>query len=381
MSFTATDPPLKGLRVLELARILAGPWICQTLADLGATVIKVESPGGDDTRHWGPPFGENGAATYFHAANRGKRSIALDFRDAADLALARDLAGDADVVVENFKLGGLVKFGLDYESLSAANPRLVYCSITGFGQTGPAAHLPGYDFIIQAMSGIMSVTGEADGEPMKTGTALADLFTAMYGLVAIEAALLARERTGIGQRIDMALLDSQMAVLANQASSYLISGAVPGRLGNAHPSIVPYQVFHAADGPLVIACGNDGQFARICAAFGVAWHEDERFATNPARLAYRDEIVGLMAGEVAKWTRDALLTEMEAAGVPAGPINTVAEAYAQPQAIARGLALDMGESRTAANPIRFSRAGLPHPTAPPALDADGAAVRARGWDA
>ncbi len=373
-------PPLQGLRVLELARVLAGPWICQTLADLGATVIKVESPKGDDTRSWGPPFAEDGAATYFHCANRGKRSIALDFRDPEDLAVAKQLAAEADVVVENFKTGGLAKFGLDYESLSAKHPGLVYCSVTGFGHTGPSAHLPGYDFIIQGMSGLMSVTGDPDHEPMKTGTALADLFTAMYGLVGIQAALLQREKTGLGQHIDMALLDSQMAVLANQASSYLISGVNPERVGNAHLSIVPYQVFEASDGPLVIACGNDGQFAHICAAFGTDWHEDARYATNPARLVHREEIVALMKTEVARWTRDDLLEKMERAGVPAGPINTVAEAYAAPQAPARGLALDMGTSRSAANPIRLSRSKLPHPTPPPKLDADGAMIREKGWD-
>ncbi|MEM1266560.1 MAG: CoA transferase [Pseudomonadota bacterium] len=376
-----TPPPLTGLRVLELARILAGPWICQTLADLGATVIKVEGPKGDDTRSWGPPFHEDGTATYFHCANRGKRSIALDFRDPDDLALVQRLAADADVVVENFKTGGLAKFGLDYESLAAANPRLVYCSVTGFGQTGPARHLPGYDFIIQAMSGVMDVTGDPDGPPMKTGTALADLFTAMYGIVAIEAALLQRETTGRGRWIDMALLDSMMAALANQASGYLITGAVPTRLGNTHPSIVPYQEFRASDGPLVIACGNDGQFAALCTAFGTAWHEDARFATNPARLAHRAEIVALVQAEVAGHTRDALLEMMEAAGIPAGPVNTLAEAYAMPQAVARGLAQDMGSSRTAACPIRFADGPLAAAEAPPALDAHGAAVRARGWDA
>ncbi|QHQ35943.1 CaiB/BaiF CoA transferase family protein [Algicella marina] len=375
-----TDAPLVGLRVLELARVLAGPWIGQTLADLGATIIKVESPAGDDTRSWGPPFAEDGSATYFHCANRGKRSISLDFRHDDDLAVVKRLAADADVVIENFKTGGLEKHGLDYASLASTNPGLVYCSITGFGHTGPKAHLPGYDYIIQAMSGLMSVTGDPDQEPMKTGTALADLFTAMYGLVGIEAALLQRERTGLGQHIDMALLDCQMAVLANQASSYLNSGVNPSRVGNAHLSIVPYQVFHASDGPLVIACGNDGQFSHICQAFGTNWHEDPKFSTNPARLLHRVEIVDLMAAEIAKWRRDDVLHKMETAGVPAGPINTVAEAFAMDQAIARGLTLDLGSSRSAANPIRLSRSELPTPAAPPKLNADGDDIRLNGWD-
>ncbi|MEO0388772.1 MAG: CoA transferase [Pseudomonadota bacterium] len=377
----STPPPLTGLRVLELARILAGPWICQTLADLGATVIKVEGPAGDDTRRWGPPFAEDGAATYFHAANRGKRAIALDFRDPDDLGVAQTLAKYADVVVENFKTGGLAKFGLDYPAVAAVNPRVVYCSVTGFGQTGPWAHLPGYDFIIQAMSGVMDVTGDADGPAMKTGTALADLFTAMYGLVAIEAALLQREKTGQGRQIDMSLLDSMMAVLANQASSFLITGATPVRMGNTHPSIVPYQVFQAADAPLVIACGNDGQFRALSAAFGRDWAEDPRFATNPERLAHRGVIVALLAGEVAARARAEVLEMMAKAGVPAGPVNTVAEAYATPHAAARGLALDLGGSRSAACPIRFGDGPLAEVAAPPRLNADADAIRARGWDA
>ncbi len=375
-----TPPPLQGLRVLELARILAGPWIGQTLADLGATVIKVEGPGGDDTRTWGPPFAPDGTATYFHCANRGKRSIALDFRKPDDLALVLELADQADVVVENFKAGGLSKFGLDYASLSARNPRLVYCSITGFGQTGPLSKHPGYDFIIQAMSGVMHVTGATDGPAMKTGTALADLFTAMYGLVGIEAALLQREKTGKGRHIDMALLDSMMAALANQASGYLITGKEPTRLGNTHPSIVPYQEFHASDGPLVIACGNDGQFRALARAFGTDWDSDPRFATNPARLEHREVIVALVGGEVAKHTRAQILAMMEEAGIPAGPINSLGEAYGMEQSIARGLALDLGTSRSAANPVRFTDGPLAAVSAPPDLNADEADIRANGWN-
>ena len=258
------ERPLTGLRVLELARVLAGPWIGQTLADLGADVVKVEAPGGDETRGWGPPFADDGSAAYFHACNRGKRAVALDFADPTDLARAKRLAAAADVLVENFKLGGLARFGLDYAAVSAANPGVVYASITGFGQTGPAAPRAGYDFIIQAMGGIMDLTGDPDGPPQKPGVAYADLFTGLYGTVGVLAALRLRDRTGQGQWLDLSLFDTQLAVLANQATNHLIGGVVPRRMGNTHPNIVPYQVFQAADGPLVIACGNDGQFARLC---------------------------------------------------------------------------------------------------------------------
>ena len=274
------ERPLEGVRVLELARVLAGPWIGQTLADLGADVIKVEAPEGDETRGWGPPFAADGAAAYFHACNRGKRGIALDFREPGDLALARRLAAGAEVVIENFKVGGLAKFGLDYASVAAGNPGVVYASVTGFGQDGPLASRAGYDFIIQAMGGIMDLTGEPDGPPQKPGVAYADLFTGLYGTVAVLAALRLRDRTGRGQWIDLALFDTQLAVLANQAASHLIGGTAPRRMGNAHPSIVPYQVFDADDAPLVIACGNDGQFARLCAALDLA--ADPHWATQSA---------------------------------------------------------------------------------------------------
>lgn len=373
------SPPLSGLRVLELARVLAGPWIGQTLADLGATVIKVESPAGDETRAWGPPFAADGAATYFHSCNRGKRSIALDFRNPDDLAVAKDLAQEADIVVENFKLGGLVKYGLDYASLSAENVGLIYCSITGFGQTGPNAHLPGYDFIIQAMSGVMDVTGQADGPPVKTGIALADLFTAMYGVVGIQTALIQRQKTGRGQHIDMALFDSLTCMLANQATSFLSSGTSPSRLGNTHPSIVPYQVFDASDGPLVIACGNDGQFARLCKVLAVDWNTDARFATNPERLINRDVLVPMLADLLIGHSRAELLAMMEKAGVPAGPINTVGEALTSEQTIARNLVHDLENSRSVKTPIVFSDMAQAEITAPPELDADGAAIRKDGW--
>ena len=368
--------PLGGVRVLELARVLAGPWVGQTLADLGADVVKVESPEGDETRGWGPPFAEDGAAAYFHAANRGKRSIALDFRDPQDAALARSLAAGADVVLENFKLGGLAKAGLDYASVSAANPGVVYCSITGFGQDGPYAARPGYDFIIQAMGGLMDLTGDPEGGPQKAGVACADLFTGLYGTVAVQAALLMRARTGRGQWIDMALFDTQLAVLANQATNWLIGGRLPRRMDNAHPNIAPYQVFEACDGPLVVACGNDGQFARLCAALGLPLAADPRFALNRDRVAHRDALGDLLAPALAARPRAALLAALEAAGVPAGPITTVAEAFADPQARARGMVQDIGGSRVPRSPMRFSGARLAADRPPPRLDADGAAIRA-----
>ena len=378
------ERPLTGLRVLELARVLAGPWIGQTLADLGADVVKVESPEGDETRGWGPPFAEDGAAAYFHAANRNKRGIALDYRDPDDRALALRLAAAADVVIENFKVGGLVKHGLDYASVAALNPGVVYASVTGFGQDGPLASRAGYDFIIQGMGGIMDLTGEPDGPPEKIGVAATDLFTGLYGVIAIQAALALRARTGRGQWIDMALFDTQLAVLANQASNHLIGGATPRRLGNAHPNIVPYQVFEAADGPLVIACGNDGQFARLCAGLGLTLHADPRFATNRGRVAHRAEVSALIGARVAALGRAEALALLEAGGVPAGPINTVAEAFAEPQAEARGMARAIGESRSPRSPMRFSDAELASDRPPPRLDQHGREIRAAlaagaGW--
>jgi crotonobetainyl-CoA:carnitine CoA-transferase CaiB-like acyl-CoA transferase len=371
-----TARPLEGVRVLELARVLAGPWIGQTLADLGADVVKVESPQGDETRGWGPPFAEDGAAAYFHAANRGKRSIVLDFRDPDDAALARRLAAGADVVLENFKRGGLAKFALDHASVSAANPGVVYCSITGFGQDGPYAPRAGYDFIIQAMGGLMDITGAPDGEPQKVGVACADLFTGLYGTVAVQAALLMRARTGLGQWIDMALFDTQLAMLANQAANWLIGGRLPRRMGNAHPNIAPYQVFEAADGPLVVACGNDGQFARLCAALDLPLAADPRFALNRDRVAHREALTEALVPALAALPRADLLAALETAGVPAGPINTVAEAFADPQAQARGMVQDIAGSRAPRSPMRFSHAALAADRPPPRLDADGASIRA-----
>ncbi len=366
--------PLNGLKVLELARVLAGPWAGQTLADLGATVIKVESPEGDETRTWGKPV--DGTAPYFHSCNRGKHSIALDFRDAEDLALVRQLAADADVVIENFKVGGLKKFGLDYATLSADNPGLVYCSVTGFGQDGPYAHRAGYDFIIQAMSGIMDLTGDPNGPPQKMGVAFADIFTGLYATIGIQAALAAREKTGKGDFIDMALLDSQIGVLANQASNYLMTGAEPRRLGNTHPSIVPYQVFISADAPLVIACGNDGQFRALCGSLGLNLHDDPRFTTNPARLENREALTDLLQAELSQRARADILTLMESAGVPAGPINSVKEAFTDPQVLYRGLTIN----QSVRNPIRFAENDLAAYRKPPRLNENEKDIRDHLWN-
>src|SRR5687767_11355473 len=333
--------PLAGIRVLDLSRVLAGPWCTQLLADLGAEVIKVERPGvGDDTRHWGPPWhgeGDKRVAAYFLSANRGKRSAAIDFATAEGAALVRQLAQQADIVVENFKAGGLAKFGLDAASLRRDNPRLIYASITGFGQDGPYAERAGYDFIIQGMGGLMSITGLPDrdpgGGPMRVGVAVADLFTGLYTCNAVLAALYRRERTGEGAHIDMALFDSQLAMLANQASNALVSGADPPRQGNTHPNIVPYQPFEAADQPIIIAIGNNRQFARLAEMCGrPEWASDERFATNGARVANRGEIVRLVADCIAQRPAAEWLRKLEAAGIPAGPINSVGQALADVQA-------------------------------------------------
>ncbi len=343
-------PPLAGIRVIELARVLAGPWAGQMLADLGADVIKVENPdGGDDTRHWGPPFvegadGENLSAAYYHSTNRGKRSITADLKSEEGQSLVRRLVATADVLIENFKLGGLVKYGLDYDSLRAINPRLVYCSITGFGQTGPYANLAGYDYIVQGMSGFMSITGEPDGQPMKAGVAIADIFTGIYAVSAIEAALIHALKTGEGQLIDMALLDVQSAVLANQNMNYLVSGRAPVRLGNAHPNISPYEVVPTADGYLILAVGNDGQFRRLCTILGLVIGDDENFATNKARVANRDAVRRIVSTETLKWQKADLLKACEDNAVPAGAINTIEEMFADPQIAARGLRIDLPDA-------------------------------------
>lgn len=340
--------PLSGIRVIELARVLAGPWAGQMLADMGADVIKVENPeGGDDTRTWGPPFvegadGENLSAAYYHATNRGKRSIVADLKTPDGCELVRRLVRTADVVIENFKRGGLAKYGLDYESLKVLNPKLIYCSITGFGQTGPYADFAGYDYIVQGMSGFMSITGEPDGQPMKAGVAVADIFTGIYSVTAIQAALIHAIRSGEGQHIDMALLDVQSAVLANQNMNYLISGKPPVRLGNAHPNISPYEVVPTADGFLILAVGNDGQFRRLCNILGIgAIADDERFATNKARVAHKVDVRQIVSTETLKWQKRDLLTVCEKNAVPAGPINSIEEMFADPQIKARGLRVDL----------------------------------------
>jgi len=347
--------PLEGIRVVELARILAGPWAGQVLAGLGAEVIKVEAPEGDDTRRWGPPFvpGE-GSAAYFHAANRGKRSVVADFRTAAGQAKVRDLVRDADVVIENFKVGGLAKYGLDYPALAAINPRLVYCSITGFGQDGPYRDRAGYDFMIQGMAGIMDLTGDPEGEPQKIGVAFVDIFTGLYAAIGIQAALIERARTGRGTQVDMALLDVATGVLANQAMNYLVSGQVPRRMGNAHPNIAPYEVFACADGELILTVGNDGQFARLCAVLGLEHlAADPRFATNPARVAHRGELRALLLSAMGGRARDALLAALERALVPAGPINRLDQVFADPQVVHRDLVTQAGGVPGLRLPIRY----------------------------
>ncbi|MFN4154114.1 MAG: CaiB/BaiF CoA transferase family protein [Paracoccaceae bacterium] len=354
--------PLAGVKVIELARILAGPWAGQTLADLGADVIKVEAPEGDDTRRWGPPFIERDgdrSAAYFHATNRGKRSVICDFRTPEGQEMVRRLVADADVVIENFKVGGLLKYGLDYDSLHRVNPRLVYCSITGFGQDGPYAHRAGYDFIIQGMAGLMSVTGEPDGQPQKVGVAVTDVFTGIYAATAILAALHQRHSTGLGQQVDMALMDVAAATMANQSLNYLTTGIAPKKMGNAHPNLAPYAVFDCADGWLILATGNDGQYQRLCNILGL---NDMAFAaeflTNADRVQNRDALTVRLTAATRTWTKADLLAACEAAGVPAGPINDLAEVFADPQIIARGMQIAPDGVPGVRSPFRFSGAGL-----------------------
>jgi crotonobetainyl-CoA:carnitine CoA-transferase CaiB-like acyl-CoA transferase len=371
--------PLEGLRVVELARILAGPWAGQLLCDLGAEVTKIESPEGDDTRQWGPPFVERAgdtSAAYFHACNRGKRSIALDLRDTRDLEVALEIIADADVVIENFKVGGLRKFGLDFESLRKLFPRLVYCSITGFGQTGPYAHRAGYDFIVQGMSGLMSITGEPDGPPQKVGVAVTDIFTGVYAATAILAALRQRDVTGRGQQIDMSLLDVATAITANQAMNYLTTGTAPNRMGNAHPNLMPYQAFACRDGWIIIAVGNDGQFRRFANLLGAPeLAEAPDFATNPARVRNRTTLEPRLSALTAEWEKSALLAACEDQGVPAGPINDMTEVFADPQIVARGLVATVDGVPALRTPIRMSDADLRPDRPSPLLDEHGAGIR------
>ena len=386
---------LAGLRVLDLSRVLAGPWASQLLGDLGADVIKVEKPGepgrgGDDTRGWGPPWLADGAgqatadAAYFLCTNRNKRSLTVDITRPAGQEIVTDLAAQSDVVLENFKVGGLKAYGLDYASLAALNPRLVYCSITGFGQDGPYAARAGYDFLIQGMGGLMSVTGRTDDEegagPQKVGVALTDILTGLYATVAIQGALAHREKTGQGQHIDLALLDVQVACLANQSMNYLVSGKAPRRMGNGHPNIVPYQDFPTADGDMILAIGNDGQFARFCEIAGHAeWAADARFATNAARVKHRSELLPLLRQATVMKTTAAWVGLLESAAVPCGPINDLAGVFADPQVLHRGLKIEMphaagGSAPQVANPIRFSVTPIDYRLAPPPLGHDTEAV-------
>ncbi|RDE05380.1 CaiB/BaiF CoA transferase family protein [Sphingomonas aracearum] len=351
------ERPLAGVRVVELARILAGPWCGQLLADLGAEVVKIERPGaGDDTRGWGPPFvtGPDGGslgAAYYHAANRGKTARAIDIATPDGQAAVRALVADADVVIENYKVGGLVKYGLDHASMAAVNPRLVTCSITGFGQDGPYAHRAGYDFIAQGIGGFMSINGEPDGEPQKAGIAYADIFTGVYSAVAILAALRRRDETGQGAHIDMALLDTQVAVLANQAMNWFVSGKAPGRAGNGHANLVPYQAFHASDGELIIAVGNDAQFRSLCRVLDIGLADDARFATNAARVTNRAALIPLLEAAIGGWRKADLAWNLEEAGIPAGPINSIAEAFADPQVRHRGMEIARDGIPGIASPI------------------------------
>ena len=352
--------PLEGLRVLELARILAGPWAGQVLADLGATVTKVESPQGDDTRTWGPPWVENpdGSrdAAYYHACNRGKSSVVIDFTTPEGRQQVRDLATQSDVLIENFKVGGLAKYGLDYASLATLNPALVYCSITGFGQDGPYAPRAGYDFIIQGISGMMDLTGEPDGAPQKIGVAMADITTGLYSVIAIQAALAMRTKTGRGQHIDMALLDTMTGVLANQAANYFASGVTPPRVGNAHMNVSPYAVFETSDGWFILAVGNDAQFRRFCAVAGIEPRDE--WATNAGRLEHKPALFAAITAAIRTFARDDLLAKLEAAGIPAGPINTVEQALTDPQVAARGMVIAGERLDGLRTPIRFSDADL-----------------------
>lgn len=372
--------PLKGLKVIDLSRVLAGPWCGQILADMGAEVIKVEKPElGDDTRQWGPPFlkdcngNDTSDAAYFHSANRGKKSVALDIACSEGQKIIKKLVADADILIENFRVGGLKKYGLDYDSLSTINPRLIYCSITGFGQTGPYKNRPGYDFMIQGMGGLMSITGDGDGDPMKTGVAISDLTTGLYATIAILGAVHERHASGKGQYIDMALLDVQVAWLANQNMNYLIGGEVPKRRGNTHPNIVPYQVFATSDGHIIIAVGNDAQFKSFSKAINASELAiDERFSTSSARVENRDTLIPLIEEILIKNTSEHWLEVMEKASVPVGPINNIAEVFADPQVKARGLefALDhpvAGSVPQVATPINYSKSKLEYTSASPTL--------------
>ncbi|NVK20482.1 MAG: CoA transferase [Methylocystaceae bacterium] len=375
---------LSHIRVLDLSRILAGPWASQTLGDLGAEIIKIEKPKvGDDTRHWGPPYikDEKGQdtddAAYYMCANRNKRSVAIDMASEKGQALIKELVKDCDVVLENFKVGGLKKYGLDYDSLKQIKPDLVYCSITGFGQTGPYAKRAGYDFLIQGMSGLMSVTGHpGDGPeagPVKVGVALSDVLTGLYAVIGVQAALAHRDRTGVGQHIDISLLDVQVATLANQALNYLASGVAPGRLGNAHPNIVPYQAFATSDGHMILAVGNDGQFAKFCEIADLSdLADDPRFATNTARVENREELVPILSHAILKKPLDWWIQNLEAAHVPCGPINTIDRVFEDPQVLHRDMRLNLPHDKagyvpSVGSPLKLSQSPVTYDSAPPVL--------------
>jgi crotonobetainyl-CoA:carnitine CoA-transferase CaiB-like acyl-CoA transferase len=366
---------LSGIRVLDLSRILAGPWCTQMLGDLGADIIKVEQPGkGDDTRGWGPPWhgeGDQALSAYYLSTNRNKQSVTIDMAQPEGQDLIRKLAAKSDVLVENFKLGGLAKYGLDYENLKAVNPQLIYCSITGFGQTGPRSSQPGYDFMIQGLSGMMSVTGDPSNEPQKSGVAFADVMTGLHSVIAILAAINQRHDTERGQHIDMALFDVAVSTLANQALNYLVSGKVPVQSGNAHPNVVPYQAFATHDGHLILAVGNDGQFARFSALVGhPEWSRDARFTTNAARVANRADLTPEIARIMTSRTTDDWVVALNAEGIPHGPINGIDKALSDPQAMARGLATKAGDRPAIASPLRLSDSPVDAGTAPPLLGAD-----------
>ena len=362
--------PLKKLRVLELARVLAGPWAGQTLADLGADVIKVEAPTGDETREWGPPFHKDGSASYFHSTNRGKKSLVANLKDSEDLRLVKNLASKADVLIENFKVGTLSKFKLDYANIRKCNPKIVYCSITGFGQTGPYAKRSGYDFIVQAMGGIMDLTGEEYGSPQKPGIAYADIFTGLYSVVGILAGLQAAEKTGEGTHIDMALFDTQLGVLANQASTYITTGKIPRRMGNAHPVIVPYQVFEVKNGSIVIACGNDNQFKKMCEALNLSFHLDEQYKTNKLRVKNRQKLIPKIKRVLEKYEKEEVLLILEKVGVPAGPINNVKQALEDKQSIFRNMKMKSETGYYLNNPIKFNNLCLGDNSYSPKLGAN-----------
>ncbi|MBO1530764.1 CoA transferase [Psychrobacter sp. F1192] len=373
---TMTDIPkgaLQGIKVLDLSRVLAGPSSTQILADLGAEVIKVERPSiGDETRHWAPPAFSDDTSAYYATINRNKKSLTVDITTATGQDIIKKLAAESDIVVENFKVGGLKKYGLDYESLKQDNPRLIYASLTGFGQTGPDAALPGYDYIIQGLSGLMSITGPSDGEPHKVGVAVVDLFAGLQLTIGIQAALIARQSTGLGQHVDVALLDSALAMLANVGMNHLASGQVPPRLGNQHPNIVPYQVFAGAgDQHFILACGNDSQFAKLCQLMDTDWHTDERFATNPARVAHRQLLCDRLVEKFAEYPRAHWLAVLHEAGIPCGAIHNISEALAMPQAVAREMVVDFAAQgspvKALGSPIKLSASPVTYRTPPPRL--------------